>query len=286
MKRQPQAINSRDSNPLHILITNDDGISAPGLLALAQSLRRMGKVSVLAPDHNWSATGHVRTLDRPLRVRDVNLADGSLGWTTDGSPADCVALGGCEFLDTPVDMVVSGINSGANVGHDMTYSGTVAAAMEAAIWGIPAVAISLDAPGHAQGADYLPAAEVSFRVVQAAIRRGIPTGTLLNVNVPFLPLEAIKGIRATRQGLRVYHDRLEGRVDPRGRPYYWTIGEPPTGIPEGGTDIGALAEGYVSITPVQLDLTAYDLITSLTTWDWQTSQALLVPQNEAILVSG
>jgi 5'-nucleotidase len=268
----------------HILVTNDDGITAPGLLALAQAMRKLGKVSVMAPDRNWSASGHVRTLDRPLRVRDVYLADSSPAWACDGAPSDCVALGACGFLDEKVDLVVSGINSGANVGHDVTYSGTVTAAMEAAIWGLQAVAVSLDAPAHAAAVDYRAAAEISFQVVQAAIRYGIAPNVLLSVNVPFLPLEEIKGIRATRQGLRVYHDRLERRVDPRGQPYFWTSGDSPTGIAECGSDVGALAEGYVSVTPLQLDLTAYQAIPVLNGWDWQVERPALVTERASVLV--
>ncbi len=285
MNKLSHEIISKGANPLHILITNDDGISAPGILALAQALRRTGRVSVLAPDRNWSATGHVRTLDRPLRVRDVTLADGSPAWTSDGAPSDCVALGAGEFFDEKVDLVVTGINAGANVGHDLTYSGTVTAAMEAVIWGIPAIAFSLDTPGQASLSDYIAAADVALQVVQAAIRYGIPANTLLNVNVPCLPLEAIKGLRATRQGLRIYDNRLERRVDPRGRPYYWTIGDSPSGIPEPGTDVGALAEGYVSVTPVQLDMTAYPLLADLNAWDWRPAQPALLPENAAIMIS-
>jgi 5'-nucleotidase len=258
---------------MHILVTNDDGVMAPGLLALAEAMRPFGQVSVLAPDRNWSASGHVKTLDRPLRVREVRLADGSLALTCDGAPSDCVALGVCGFLNEKVDLVVSGINPYANLGHDVTYSGTVTAAMEAAIWGYPAVAMSLDSPdNHLGTVDYAAAACVARRVVEAICHHGLPASTLLNVNVPFKPLEQIMGFCITRMGLRVYHDRMDKRIDPRGRPYYWVIGDYPTGIPETGSDIGALADGYVSITPIQLDLTAYHLISDLNTWEWKTIQ--------------
>lgn len=263
---------------MNILVTNDDGITSPGLLAIAQVLRRLGRVFVLAPDHNWSATGHVRTLDRPLRVRDVSLADGSSAWTSDGAPSDCVALGAGGLFDEKIDLVLSGINHGANIGHDLTYSGTVTAAMEAAIWGIPALAVSLDTPPAAIEIDYSTAAEAGFQVVQVALRYGLPQNILLNINVPFRRLEEIRGIRATRQGLRVYHDRVERRLDPRGRPYYWTAGDPPTAIPEPGTDVGALEEGYVSVTPVHLDMSAYMQIQQMNAWDWQAApQAITLP---------
>lgn len=259
---------------MHILVTNDDGVNAPGLLALAQEMRSLGKVSVLAPDRNWSASGHVKTLDRPLRVREVPLADGSTAFTTDGAPSDCVALAVCGFLGEKIDLVVSGINPYANLGHDVTYSGTVTAAMEAAIWGLPAVAYSLDSTSnHLEVLDYGPAARTANKITRAVIENKLPEATLLNVNVPFLPEEQIKGLRLTRMGLRVYHDKLDKRSDPRGRPYYWVIGDSPTGIPERGSDIGAVHEGYVSITPIQLDLTAYHLLPDLSHWNWDAQPA-------------
>jgi 5'-nucleotidase len=257
---------------MHILVTNDDGVTAPGLLALVQAMRRLGRVSVLAPDHNWSATGHVRTLDRPLRVREVLLADGSLGLACDGAPSDCVAMGICGFFDEKVDLVVSGINPGANLGDDVTYSGTVTAAMEAAIAHIPAVAFSLDTLAHPTSPNaYGDTAQWAYTIIQSLLLYGMPENLLLNVNVPSLPGNEIKGIQVTRQGTRIYHDRLEQRVDPRGQPYYWILGDTPGGIPERGTDVGALAEGYVSITPIQLDMTAYAFIADLNARDWEAS---------------
>lgn len=250
----------------HVLVTNDDGVYAPGLLALVQALRTLPEVevSVLAPDRNWSASGHVKTLHRPLRVWEVELDDGTPALTSDGAPSDCVALAVLGLLEKPIDLVVSGINAHANLGHDVTYSGTVTAAMEAVISGVPGIAVSLDnpyEPGHR--ADYRPAAEIARRVVAWTLGRGIPPGILLNVNIPLGNLEDIRGVKVTRLGLRVYRDRLIRRLDPSGRPYYWIGGEAPTGIPEDGTDIGALAQGYVSITPLQLDLTAYSAMQAL-----------------------
>jgi 5'-nucleotidase len=253
----------------HILVTNDDGVTSPGLLALVEEMRRVGKVSVLAPDHNWSAGGHVKTLERALRVREVRLADGSQAFASDGAPSDCVALGTLGYFKEPVDLVVSGINSGANFGHDVTYSGTVTAAMEAVIAGVPGIAVSLDIPyGHIDEIDYGPAARAARQIVQRVLENGLPTEILLNVNVPFLKDEEIRGFHLTRQGLRVYHSRLDERTDPRGRPYYWIGGDAPTGLPERGTDIGALTEGFISVTPLQLDLTAYRVLTDLNSWQW------------------
>jgi len=255
---------------MHILVTNDDGIAAPGLLALAQEIRKLAKVSILAPDRNWSASGHVKTLDRPLRVREIALADDIKALTSDGAPSDCVALAVLGLLPEPIDMVVSGINNNANLGHDVTYSGTVTAAMEGAIWGLPGIAVSLDVPeNHVGLLDYGPAARVGARVVQSVMEHGLPDNTLLNVNVPYLPDEEIRGIMITRQGLRIYRDELLRREDPRHKPYYWIGGEVPTGVPDEGTDFGALSRGYVSITPLHLDLTSYQAMDALRMWDWE-----------------
>ena len=243
---------------MHILVTNDDGITAPGLLALAQEMRRLGIVSVLAPDRNWSASGHVKTMHRPLRVKEYKLADGTLALTSDGAPSDCVALALLGCLDEKIDLVVSGINPNANIGHDVTYSGTVTAAMEAVIGGVAGIAVSLHSPeNHLGELDYGPAARVARQIIDRLLQKGIDPRTLLNVNVPYLPDSEIKGFLVTRQGSRVYRDRLDRRNDPRGRPYYWIAGDAPTAIPDEGTDFGALAQGYVSITPLDLDLTDY-----------------------------
>src|SRR5215510_9243083 len=255
--------------PKHILVTNDDGIFAPGLFALVQEMRRLGKVSVLAPDRNWSGSGHVKTLDRALRVKEVRLADGTQAFASDGAPSDCVALATLGYFKETIDLVISGINVGANLGHDVTYSGTVTAAMEAVIAGVPGIAISLETvDGHLGEIDYGPAARAAAKIVRQVIENGLAHEILLNVNVPFLPDEQIRGIVLTRQGLRVYHSRLDERLDPRNKSYYWIGGDAPTGVPERGTDVGALAEGFVSVTPLQLDLTAYRAITDLNTWQW------------------
>ena len=248
----------------HILVTNDDGVTAPGLFALADALRGLGKVSVLAPDRNWSASGHVKTLHRPLRVKEVQLQDGSTALASDGAPSDCVSLAVLGIL-SDIDLVVSGINPHANIGHDVTYSGTVTAAMEAVIWGLPGLAVSLDSPdNHLAALDYKPAAEYARRVAEMMLKEELPKDVVLNLNVPYLPLDEIKGLQITRQGLRVYHDELLTRKDPRGVPYYWLGGDPPGGIPDQGTDFGAIKRGYASLTPLKLDLTAEDAMELLT----------------------
>jgi 5'-nucleotidase len=253
---------------MHILVTNDDGVTHPGLLALAQALRPLGQVSVLAPERNWSASGHVKTLDHPLRVKETILADHTPALVTDGAPSDCVALALLGLLP-PVDLVVSGINPHANLGHDVTYSGTVTAAMEAAIGGVPGIAVSLNSPENSLLPDFLTAGNIARRIAAQVILHGLPPAILLNVNVPFLPEDQIRGILVTRQGLRLYRDKLEPRQDPRGRPYYWIGGEAPTGVLEEGTDIGVLAQGYVTVTPLQLDLTAYTVMEALKEWQWE-----------------
>jgi 5'-nucleotidase len=255
---------------MHILVTNDDGVHAPGLLALALEMRKLGKATVFAPDRNWSASGHVKTMDRPLRVKETTLADGTPAYMSDGAPSDCVALPLLGLLDEEVDLVVSGINPNANIGHDVTYSGTVTAAMEAVIAGVKGIAVSLDSPEGFKGAlDYSCAASVARRVAEKTMADGLPEGVVLNVNVPYSKESDLKGLMITRQGLRLYRDALESRLDPRGKPYYWIGGEAPTGVDEPGTDFGALRAGYVSITPLQLDLTNYKAMDALKKWNWK-----------------
>jgi 5'-nucleotidase len=255
---------------MHILVTNDDGVQAPGLLALVQAMRQIGDVTIVAPERNWSGGGHVKTIDRPLRASQVKLADGTTALSSDGAPSDCVALALLGLVEQPIDLVISGINTMANLGHDVTYSGTVTAAMEAIIWGVPAIAFSLDgARRDPFEMDFSAAARIARLITRTFSQRKLPKGILLNVNIPYLPISDIKGIRNTRQGLRVYRDRLDKRQDPRGHDYYWIGGDFPTGKDEKGTDIGALARGYVSVTPLQLDLTAYPALASLGKWEWQ-----------------
>ena len=225
-----------------ILVTNDDGIESRGLLALKQALEPLGEVLVIAPETNQSAVGHSRTMWRPLRVRERTLADGSPAWSIDGSPSDAVGLVFLGLLPGPIDLVASGINHGANLGNDITYSGTVSAAMEAVLNGCPAFAISHD--------DYKPddfeLAMAAARVVARAIlARGLEPGQLLNVNVPAIPLAACEGFEVARLGKRTYQDELIRREDPRGVPYYWVGGSPPDGRcdPRHGRQRGAAQPG-------------------------------------------
>lgn len=256
---------------MHILVTNDDGVHAPGLLALVQAARSVGETTVIAPDRNWSASGHVKTMHRPLRVWETTLADGTDALKADGAPSDCVALALLGLIEKPIDLVLSGINPNANIGHDVTYSGTVTAAMEAALDGKSGIAVSLDSPdGFRETLDYQPAGTVAANLIRRIQKQNFPKGILLNINIPYLPVGEMKGVAITRQGLRVYRDVLDARKDPRGKPYYWIGGDPPTGVLEPGTDFWALSQGMVSITPLKMDLTAYKWMDTLKGWDLQT----------------
>lgn len=254
-----------------ILVTNDDGIAAPGIRALWEALREVGEVVVFAPDHNWSAAGHAKTMHKPLRV-DPYPVEGVEAFVCTGAPSDCVALALLGLVDPPPALIVSGINPTANLGQDITYSGTVAAAMEGAIWGLPSIAVSLesrsDADARDRGVDltgeYGPIAAFAARLAAHVLQTGLPPHTLLNVNAPALPQEALRGVMGTRLGTRVYRDELVRRKDPRGRPYYWIGGEMPTGdIERVGTDIWAVHHGYISVTPINLDMTAHNYLPEL-----------------------
>ena len=253
---------------MHILLTNDDGIQAPGLLALTTHRKEEHTLTILAPDRNWSASGHVKTMHKPLRVWDTKLMDGTDAYASDGAPSDCVALAVLGFIERPIDLMISGINPYANLGHDVTYSGTVTAAMEAAIAGIPGLAISVDGGecNASAALDYLPAAKATCHLIKQIMSFDYPKGILLNINIPCLPVNRIRGVHITRQGQRIYRDQLIRRLDPRNQSYYWIGGESPTGLIEPGTDFWALAEGYISITPLQLDLTAYAHTSLLESW--------------------
>jgi 5'-nucleotidase len=252
----------------HILVTNDDGVAAPGLMALVKALRPLGRVTVFAPERNWSGGGHVKTLHRPLRARETRMPDGTPAFLSDGAPSDCVALAMLGLVPGKIDLVVSGINAGANLGYDLTYSGTVTAAMEAVINGAPGIAVSLCLDDRSEDCDYTPAANFAAQAASMVLEKGLPGGILLNINVPCRAPERGAGVRITRQGMRVYRDELVRREDPRGTPYYWIGGEPPTGISEEGSDFWAVTNGFISITPVQLDLTAHNLLDPLRGWTW------------------
>ncbi len=252
---------------MHILVSNDDGIYAPGIRALAEAMLPFGKVTIVAPKENRSAIGHRKTMHKPMRADKVPFPlAGVTAYATSDSPADAVAVALLGLVEEPVDLVVSGINRGPNMGQDLTYSGTVTAAFEAVIMPKPAIAFSLLA--HEDDADYSAAAAVARRIVELGLHDKLPPLTLLNVNIPALPLDQIKGFKVVRQGLRTYNDELITRIDPYGRPYYWIGGEAPTGnTTEEGTDLWATHNGYVSLTPIHLDMTNYTMLREMIALD-------------------
>ncbi len=244
---------------VRILLTNDDGIHAEGIRELEEALREIGDVYVVAPATEMSGASHSLTLSRPLRIRQID----DRHWTVDGTPTDCVtlALNRIFSQEERPHICASGINHGANMGDDATYSGTVAGALEATILGIPALAFSLVST---RAYDFKPSATIAAVLMQKALDDGLPKGTLLNVNVP---KAGIKGIRVTKQGFKNSRPVISEHIDPRGKPYYW-IGEVREGFhAEGGTDFEAIDEGYVSVTPMRSDLTNHRAIEELLGWN-------------------
>jgi 5'-nucleotidase len=250
-----------------ILLTNDDGIDAPGLFALARSLGQIDRVEVVAPDRNWSASGHVKTMHKPLRIVSAVLRDGTPAYACSGAPSDCVAVALLGYLKEKPDLIVSGINPSCNVGYDLTYSGTVAAAMEGAIANVPSIAVSVDAHGAAREEHYAVAAEFTARLASKVLENSLPPDTLLNVNVPACTRDELNGVEITCTGRRIYNDELVEREDPRGVKYYWIGGASPGGDTSvAGTDIWALAQNRISITPIHMDMTSHMLISKLANW--------------------
>jgi len=233
-----------------ILLSNDDGVASEGLKALQETLASVDEVWVVAPDRDQSAVSHSLTLQRPLRIEQVAART----FVVDGTPTDCVNLAINGILSERPRLVVSGINRGANLGDDITYSGTVSAAMEATLLGVPAIAVSLVGT---EGFDFSAAAEFSLRLATRLLREPLPPDTLLNVNVPPLPAAEIKGFALTRQGKRRYGDAIVEKVDPRGKKYYWIGGNQLDFVDAEGTDFSAIHRGLISITPLHLDLTNY-----------------------------
>jgi 5'-nucleotidase len=242
-----------------ILITNDDGVGSPALYGLREELKSLGRVFIVAPDRDQSATSHSLTLYRPMRI-DRPEAD---VFAVDGTPTDCVLAATHGLLPVAPDLVVSGVNRGPNMGDDVFYSGTIAAAIEGALQGLPALAFSLVTSG---APDFGYSCRFARALVDTVIERGMPAKSVLNVNVPALPASGIKGVRITKLGQRVYEDALIERVDPRGRNYYWIGGDAPIWQPEPESDFLAVDEGYVSVTPLHLNLTDNALRAKLETW--------------------
>jgi 5'-nucleotidase len=231
-----------------ILISNDDGVHAPGIRALAKALKSLAEVTVMAPVTEQSAASHALTLHHPIRVKEISQGV----YAVEGTPTDCVLLAVHECMDHPPDLVVSGVNQGPNMGEDIIYSGTVAAAMEGAILGIPSVAVSLASREYD---DFESAARVARQLAKTLLDKTLPERFLINVNVPPLPSSEMRDIRLTRLGNRVYKDTFIKQTDPRGRDYYWIGGGEPSWTPSSESDFAAVSDGYVSVTPLLLDLT-------------------------------
>jgi 5'-nucleotidase len=245
-----------------ILLTNDDGIQAPALGALKAELSGLGRVVTVAPDRDQSTTSHSLTLWRPFRIEkpepDV--------YAIEGTPTDCVVVATHGLLDETPTLVVSGINHGANMGDDVFYSGTVAAAVEGALQGLPSIAVSM-ALRRSDRVSFEPAARLTRRLVEAVLEHGLPPKTALNVNLPLPPEGGYQAVRLTHLGKRIYQDHLIEKTDPRGRAYYWIGGDEPIWEEEEDTDFTAVSRGEVSVTPLRLDLTDYRAMVDMTHWD-------------------
>lgn len=245
----------------HIFLTNDDGVQAPGLLALVEAFKSVGTIEVVAPAINQSAIGHKKTLFQDIPMRATTLIDGTPAHAVHGSPADCIAICALGATPWPPDLVVAGINRGPNMAQDITYSGTVTAALESAIHGVPAIAVSLDDHTADDVADYRAAAAIAVKIAARVLEKGLPPHTILNLNVP--ADSVVKGLRLTRQGIRIYRDALD-----RNGEIFQIVGEVPTGdYAREGTDLWAVHNGYASLTPIHLDLTAHRFIANLAAWD-------------------
>jgi 5'-nucleotidase len=254
---------------MRILLTNDDGIYAPGLRALRPELQKLGEVVVVAPAAEQSAVGHSVTLTTPLVVQEVlDEQRQPLGWAVEGRPADCVKLALRELLEEPPDVLVSGLNAGSNAGINVLYSGTVAAAIEGAFFRCTSVACSLEYT-RLKPLDFARGAELARRVVEQIVARRPPAGSLFNVNIPALERGPVRGIRVVPQNVAPYVEAFDRRIDPRGRVYFWTTPNFGCPDPHPDTDVTALAEGYITVTPLQFDLTHAALLRQMGDWRWQ-----------------
>jgi 5'-nucleotidase len=263
-KKSPARPSTRKSGHLNILVSNDDGIDAPGIYALVRELKEIGRVTVVAPDKQQSAVGHAITMNYPLRVHEFHKNGSFFGYSVEGTPADCVKLAVRALLKRKPDILVSGINHGANTAISIIYSGTVSAATEGTILGIPSIAVSLTTYGRP---DFRYAAQVAKKFASLVAKRGLPGGTLLNVNVPPVKAKEIKGIIVTRQGKSVWDDRFDVRRDPGNKEYFWLTGSLEEVDKELDVDQFAVANNYVSVTPIQYDLTDYRTLDEMKRWD-------------------
>lgn len=246
-----------------ILVSNDDGISSAGIIALRNAMLELGEVIVYAPHKQQSAVGHAITVQTPLRIEPHFVNDELFGYAVTGTPADCVKLAISSMLDEPPDLVVSGINHGANVAINVLYSGTVSAATEGRILDIPSIAFSMTS---FEPKDFSYAEKVAQQIAREVLEKGLPPGILLNVNIPAVPENEIQGIVVTRQGISKWNDIYERRIDPNQREYFWLTGSLKKLDIEIDSDVVATHDNFVSVTPIQYDLTAYDFLPHLKTW--------------------
>lgn len=254
---------------MRILLTNDDGIMAPGIVALYREIVKLGDVDVVAPEQVQSATGHGITITAPLLTSSVTIENAYTGTAVDGRPADCVKLALGELLKSPPDLVVSGMNSGANVGINVIYSGTVAAAIEAAVMGVPSIAVSMHIAQKVP-ADYKRAAGFALQTIRQVLDAGIKVGEVININIPaLLADEQPAGVRVVRQCTRAFIESYDRRSDPRGRDYFWNSSVYRLGETDGDTDVAALRDKYISITPLQFDLTRANVMKRLAGRKWE-----------------
>ncbi len=248
---------------MNILVTNDDGIYAKGIRALVEALSGLGKVFVVAPDSQKSACGHGITIHDPVMVREASFEGAEKAWSVSGTPADCVKLGSSMLIPDKIDILFSGINQGGNMGTDILYSGTVSGAIEGILLGIPSVAVSLDS--HT-GDDFEASQKISRTVCKKMMTKELERETLLNINVPYVSKDRIKGVQITKLGIREYTESFQERKDPRGRVYYWYSGTPKNVFSEEDTDVMAVEKEYISITPIHFDLTNYRIINDVKDW--------------------
>lgn len=258
-----KASSKKSSKPL-ILITNDDGITSTGIRALVEAMKELGKVVVVAPDSPQSGMGHAITLDDPLRIEPLHIFGDVESYQCSGTPVDCVKLGVDKILRRKPDLCVSGINHGSNSSINIIYSGTMSAAMEAAIEGIPAIGFSY--LNYSFEADFTAPKKYATEIAKSVLKQGLPTSTLLNVNIPDVHHRHIKGIRVCRQATAKWEEEFTERTDPRGRKYYWLTGKFVNRDPGDDTDEWALQNGFVSVVPVQFDLTAHHAITRINSY--------------------
>ena len=249
---------------MKILLSNDDGIHAEGLWKLRRALAHLGDIVVVAPEKPRSGASHAITLHKPLRMKRAYLADGSEGFCCSGTPSDCVTLAISTLLDYQCDLVVSGINLGPNMGWDVFYSGTLAAAMEATTFGIASIAVSTCC--NSSICDYDAAEHAVASVAQKVLEHGLPDATLLNINAPNAPWERVKGMKLCRMGRKQYIDRVDARKDPRGSSYYWLTGRPVESGEAADSDVETVRAGYVAITPLQMNLTDDATLSQMQSW--------------------